>query len=97
MGTGSYYRDLKYLNETESLQKYVIQLHCFQIKGKLQSETGNTRVAIGLQGLTRDCYFFNLFVTSFHFDSDGFELVGRQGCRNSYKTCYMKLCQVQGN
>ena len=35
MGTEQYYRDLKYLNETAGLQKYVMQLHCSQIKGQL--------------------------------------------------------------
>ena len=97
MGTEQYYRDLKYLNETADLQKYVMQLHCSQIEWQLQSDTGNTGIAIRLQRHTWDCHFFKLFVTSLHFDSDMFQLVGKQRWRNSHETCYMKLCYMQGN
>ena len=50
--------------------------------------------------ITRDSTglpFFNLFETSFHFDSGGFQLVRKQSCRSSHETCYMKCCYVQGN
>ena len=42
-------------------------------------------------------FFFKLFMTSLHFDSDVFQLVRKQSCRNSHETRYMKLCYVQGN
>ena len=45
----------------------------------------------------RDSHFFKLFMTSLHFDSDGFQLVRKQHCRNSHEICYMKLCYMQGN
>ena len=48
--------------------------------------------------ITRDChFFFNVFMTSLHFDSDVFQLVRKQRCRNFHETRYMKLCYVQGN
>ena len=83
--------------DCKPIKKFVMRLHCVQIKRKLKSETGSTRIAIGLQAITRNCLFFKLFVTSLNFDSDGSQLVGKQCCRNSHETCYMKLCYVQGN
>ena len=37
--------------------------------------------------ITRDChFFFKLFMTSLHFDSDVFQLIRKQRCRNSHET-----------